>query len=158
MPKRLDHGLLHGILGLVARDRVSDTERDDSMALEERAEGVLVVPAGPVDQLVVGGVHGADPRGTPAPGNRFPISRNGIDAPACTVTVVFTPRRRRELDRAPEPLPLLPGEVGNGEFVPRPPTPRDRAIVREILERSEAIARRQGPPAANSSNRPVALR
>ncbi len=53
-------------------------------------------------------------------------------------------RRLRELDRADPPLPILPGEVGNGEFLPRAPTRRDRAIVREILDRAEVIARRQG--------------
>jgi predicted TIM-barrel fold metal-dependent hydrolase len=45
----------------------------------------------------------------------------------------------REPDRAPV-LPFLPGEVGNGEFVPGPPTARDRWIVRETLARSERAA------------------
>lgn len=53
---------------------------------------------------------------------------------------MWSARHRRELDRGDPPLPLLPGEVGNGEFLPRPPTPRDRAIVDEILARAEAIA------------------
>jgi hypothetical protein len=49
----------------------------------------------------------------------------------------------REPD-APPPLPFVPGEVSNGEFVPGPPTARDRAIVRETLRRAEAAADRLG--------------
>lgn len=58
--------------------------------------------------------------------------------------MVFSQRRRRALEQLPDPLPLLPGEVGNGEFLPRAPTPRDRSIVREILDRADRIARHQG--------------
>ena len=49
----------------------------------------------------------------------------------------------REPDRPP-PLPFVPGEVGNGEFVPGPPTERDRWIVRETLRRAEDAAARHG--------------
>jgi uncharacterized protein len=49
----------------------------------------------------------------------------------------------REPDRPP-PLPFRAGEVSNGEFVPRPPTARDRAIERETLRRAEQIADRLG--------------
>jgi hypothetical protein len=49
----------------------------------------------------------------------------------------------REPDRPP-PLPFLPGEVGNGEFVPAAPTERDRLIVRETLALAEEAARRVG--------------
>jgi predicted TIM-barrel fold metal-dependent hydrolase len=58
--------------------------------------------------------------------------------------VVWSARRRRELDDADPALPLLPGEVSNGEFVPRAPSPRDRAIVAEVLQRADGIARRTG--------------
>lgn len=40
-------------------------------------------------------------------------------------------------------MPLVPGEVSNGEFVPSLPSARDRAIVAEILNRAEGLARRQ---------------
>ena len=49
----------------------------------------------------------------------------------------------REPDRPP-PLPFVPGEVGNGEFVPGPPTDRDRWIVAETLRRAEDAAARHG--------------
>src|SRR6478735_6382623 len=49
----------------------------------------------------------------------------------------------REPDRPP-PLPFVPGEVGNGEFVPGPPTERDRWIVDETLRRAEDAAARHG--------------
>jgi hypothetical protein len=55
-------------------------------------------------------------------------------------------RRYRE-DREPDgrpPLPFLPGEVSNGEFVPRPPTARDRAVVEATLALADAAARRAG--------------
>jgi hypothetical protein len=42
------------------------------------------------------------------------------------------------------PLPFLPGEVSNGEFVPRGPTARDRAIARAALARADDAARRTG--------------
>ncbi len=57
---------------------------------------------------------------------------------------MYSTSRRREKDRAGPSLPLVPGEVSNGEFVPEPPSARDRAIVAEILRRSEELARRQG--------------
>jgi hypothetical protein len=49
----------------------------------------------------------------------------------------------REPDRPP-PLPFVPGEVGNGEFVPGPPTERDRWIASETLRRAEDAAARHG--------------
>jgi hypothetical protein len=42
----------------------------------------------------------------------------------------------------PIPLPFVPGEVSNGEFVPGPPTARDRWIVDETLRRVERAANR----------------
>ena len=44
----------------------------------------------------------------------------------------------------PLPLPFVPGEVSNGEFVPRSPTRRDRLIVEETLRRAEVAAARTG--------------
>jgi hypothetical protein len=41
-------------------------------------------------------------------------------------------------------LPFVPGEVTNGEFVPRAASTRDRAIVDEALLQAETIARRVG--------------
>jgi predicted TIM-barrel fold metal-dependent hydrolase len=41
-------------------------------------------------------------------------------------------------------LPLPPGPVTNGEFVPAAPTTRDRDLAREMLDRSEEAARRAG--------------
>jgi predicted TIM-barrel fold metal-dependent hydrolase len=41
-------------------------------------------------------------------------------------------------------LPLPPGPVSNGEFVPDPPSARDRAVLREMLDRTESSARRAG--------------
>ena len=61
-----------------------------------------------------------------------------------TVRVMFSTRRRRELERADPPLPILPGEVSNGEFLPRPPTSRDRTIVDELLSRGSDLARAGG--------------
>ncbi|HEX4017324.1 MAG TPA: hypothetical protein VHX15_11365, partial [Frankiaceae bacterium] len=44
----------------------------------------------------------------------------------------------------PAPLPLLPGPVSNGEFVPAPATETDAWIARETLEQAEIAARRLG--------------
>src|SRR5205814_1316592 len=41
-------------------------------------------------------------------------------------------------------LPLPPGPITNGEFVPHPPSRRDAAILREMLDASDAAARRAG--------------
>jgi len=49
----------------------------------------------------------------------------------------------REPERPP-PLPFRPGEVSNGEFIPQPPTARDRAIEAVTLQRADVIARRLG--------------
>jgi predicted TIM-barrel fold metal-dependent hydrolase len=53
-------------------------------------------------------------------------------------------QRRREEAHRPAPLPFLPGEVSNGEFVPREATARDRAIAEEGLARASAAADRLG--------------
>nr|MDQ3385731.1 hypothetical protein [Actinomycetota bacterium] len=54
-------------------------------------------------------------------------------------------RRRLEQlpDRRPE-LPLRPGPVSNGEFVPPPPTAHDRRMAEAVLDRVDAAARRNG--------------
>ena len=48
------------------------------------------------------------------------------------------------MDEPEVPLPFLPGEVGNGEFLPRPPTARDRAVVRQCLAEADRASRRLG--------------
>ncbi len=53
-------------------------------------------------------------------------------------------RARRALDDAPGPLPLQPGPVSNGEFVPAPPKAGDRALERLIRDRADDAARRSG--------------
>jgi hypothetical protein len=40
------------------------------------------------------------------------------------------------------PLPFWPGELSNGEFVPGPPTVRDRWIARLTLARVAEVADR----------------
>lgn len=54
-------------------------------------------------------------------------------------------RRRLEQlpDRRPE-LPLRPGPVSNGEFLPPPPTAADRRVADAVLDRVEVAARRNG--------------
>jgi len=42
------------------------------------------------------------------------------------------------------PLPLPPGPITNGEFVPHPPTPRDAAIHAEMCDAVDRAARRAG--------------
>ena len=57
------------------------------------------------------------------------------------------PRRLRPDRHAPEttdPLPFVPGEVSNGEFVPRSPTARDRWIEAETRRRVDLVASRAG--------------
>jgi uncharacterized protein len=51
--------------------------------------------------------------------------------------------RAREPDREPD-LPLAPGRVANGEFLPGPLTARDRAIHRVALEHAARAADRVG--------------
>lgn len=51
--------------------------------------------------------------------------------------------RRRTDDPGPI-LPLVPGPVSNGEFVPRAPSARDLAIAEETLRRAELAAGRLG--------------
>jgi predicted TIM-barrel fold metal-dependent hydrolase len=41
-------------------------------------------------------------------------------------------------------LPLPPGPISNGEFVPDPPSAHDRAVLRDMVERTERSARRSG--------------
>ena len=41
-------------------------------------------------------------------------------------------------------LPLPPGPITNGEFVPAPPSRHDAEVLREMLARSDAAARRSG--------------
>ncbi|MEY2453755.1 MAG: hypothetical protein QOD92_3329 [Acidimicrobiaceae bacterium] len=41
-------------------------------------------------------------------------------------------------------MPLPPGPITNGEFVPRPPSAHDGDILREMLTRSDAAAKRAG--------------
>jgi len=55
----------------------------------------------------------------------------------------MSPRRRRELDREPF-LPLPPGPVSNGEFVPRPPTVEDGLLRARIEAEIDRAARRAG--------------
>lgn len=52
-------------------------------------------------------------------------------------------RDEREPDRPP-PLPFRPGPVSNGEFVPPPPSARDREVARRIVAGADAAARRTG--------------
>ncbi len=44
----------------------------------------------------------------------------------------------------PAPLPLQPGPVSNGEFVPAPASETDAWIARETLKQAETIANRLG--------------
>jgi hypothetical protein len=56
-------------------------------------------------------------------------------------------RWRRALEREPDrepPLPLVPGSLSNGEYVPPPPSPFQRALRREALVYAEDAARRAG--------------
>ncbi len=53
-------------------------------------------------------------------------------------------RRLRNLEEEPPLLPLVPGEVSNGEFVPRPPSPRDRRVAALALDGATEAARRAG--------------
>ena len=50
---------------------------------------------------------------------------------------------RQEPDRPPT-LPIPPGPVSNGEFLPAPATPHDRAVARAILAASDDAARHSG--------------
>ena len=54
---------------------------------------------------------------------------------------------RRQLERFPDrrpELPLRPGPVSNGEFVPPAPSVRDREVAGAVLDRVETAARRNG--------------
>jgi len=70
--------------------------------------------------------------------------------------VVWSARRRRELDEADPTLPLLPGEVSNGEFVPREPSSRDRAS-RAIVEQMKTDEARHATEARQAGARPLPL-
>jgi uncharacterized protein len=57
----------------------------------------------------------------------------------------MTTQWRRARDRQPEQrpaLPIWPVSVSNGEFLPAPPTARDREILRRVLERIDGAAAR----------------
>ncbi len=59
----------------------------------------------------------------------------------------MTSQWRRARDREPErrpALPIWPVSVSNGEFLPAPPTARDREIVRRVVERIDIAAARTG--------------
>ena len=56
-------------------------------------------------------------------------------------------RWRRALEREPDgepPLPLVPGSLSNGEYVPPPPTAHQRALRAEALRGAEEAARLAG--------------
>ena len=57
---------------------------------------------------------------------------------------MWSAQRRRDLESQAPPLPFVPGEVSNGEFVPVAPRSRDRWIAAETLRRAEQAARRAG--------------
>src|SRR5688572_12990614 len=67
------------------------------------------------------------------------------DPRAGTLQVVSRWRRaiEREPDRGP-PLPLVPGSLSNGEYVPPPPTRHQRALREEALRGAEDAARLAG--------------
>ena len=94
------------------------------------------------------GFHAADRVAQPGerPGTRI----GGVRG---TVPVVWSARRRRELDEQDPALPLLPGEVSNGEFVPAAADPRDRWVVRRGAAPGRGVAapHRRAPPVASSS-------
>jgi len=50
----------------------------------------------------------------------------------------------RAEEHRPPPLPFLPGEVSNGEFVPRPPSATDRLVAVRALARAGEAADRLG--------------
>ncbi|MGE0794996.1 MAG: amidohydrolase family protein [Acidimicrobiia bacterium] len=57
------------------------------------------------------------------------------------------PSWRRQLDQLPDRppvLPLVPGPLSNGEFVPHPPSPADRLAAASVLRRVERAAHRTG--------------
>lgn len=59
----------------------------------------------------------------------------------------MTSQWRRERDRGPDrrpALPIWPLEVSNGEFVPRPPSARDQAVTRAVLDRIARAAHATG--------------
>jgi hypothetical protein len=56
----------------------------------------------------------------------------------------MSPRLRRLSGDEPSPLPLPPGPVSNGEFVPAPATSRDLALRRAVEEAVDVAARRAG--------------
>ncbi|MEM7140804.1 MAG: amidohydrolase family protein [Actinomycetota bacterium] len=59
----------------------------------------------------------------------------------------MTSQWRRARDREPErppALPVWPGTLSNGEFLPPPTSPRERAIARAMLDRIDLAAARTG--------------
>jgi len=57
---------------------------------------------------------------------------------------VGSPRQRRLADEGPDPLPLRPGPVSNGEFVPAEASGRDVALRRAMEDAVSDAARRSG--------------
>lgn len=57
---------------------------------------------------------------------------------------VISPRRRRERDEAPDPLPLPPGPVSNGEFVPAVARPVDAHVLRAIRDEIDRATQHAG--------------
>src|SRR6202011_685034 len=82
------------------------------------------------------------PAAGPAGGERAP-PRRAVGAVVESGEVI-SPRLRRLSSDEPAPLPLPPGPVSNGEFVPGPITPRDLAIQRAVEQAVDAAARRAG--------------
>ena len=58
--------------------------------------------------------------------------------------MALSPRLRRELAGRADPLPLPPGPVSNGEFVPAPATVRDAELTRAMRHAVDGSARRAG--------------
>ena len=56
----------------------------------------------------------------------------------------MSPRLRRLCGESPDPLPLPPGPVSNGEFVPAAPTARDEDLRRAVEDAIDTAARRAG--------------
>src|SRR5579862_5495315 len=55
----------------------------------------------------------------------------------------MSPRRRRDAD-SPAILPLPPGPIGNGEFIPAAPSATDHEVERVIRDLVDTSARRAG--------------
>jgi uncharacterized protein len=73
----------------------------------------------------------------------YTLRRRSVPYDAVASRPVLSPRRRRQLDAAPV-LPLPPGPVGNGEFVPAAPSAVDDKVLRLIHDEVDAAAMRAG--------------